>query len=170
MMVWSGFLASLAAVLAATLLPWSNFVGHSHWAQVQWIPFYGRRLDWFEIAANGALFVPLGYFAGGFLAVNLPGKKPLWVLVGATLLSTIGRIYTNLLARAISIGHRHRLQRRWRGAWPGDFSPALVSSLEYRAPGAASPGGERPLSQLTVRELSVRFGRPRKKYLNRCMM
>ena len=88
MMVWSGFLASLAAVLAATLLPWSNFVGHSHWAQVQWIPFYGRRLDWFDIAANVALFVPLGYFAGGFFAVLLPGKKQLWVLVGATLLST----------------------------------------------------------------------------------
>ena len=88
MIGWGGFLASLAAVLAATLLPWSNFVGHSHWAQVQWIPFYGRRLDWFDIAANAALFVPLGYFAGGFLAVGLPGKKPLWVLVGATLLST----------------------------------------------------------------------------------
>ncbi len=85
---WSGFLAALAAVLAATLLPWSNFVGHSHWAQVQWIPFYGRRLDWFDIAANVALFVPLGYFAGGFFAVLSPGKKQLLVLAGTTLLST----------------------------------------------------------------------------------
>ena len=85
----SGLLASLAAVLAATLLPWSNFVGHSHWAQVQWVPFYGHRLDWFDIAANVALFVPLGYFAGGFLSVLLPGKKTLWVLVGAALLSTL---------------------------------------------------------------------------------
>ena len=88
MIGWGGFIASLAAVLAATLLPWSNFVGHSHWAQVQWIPFYGHRLDWFDIAANLALFVPLGYFAAGFLAVRLPGKTQLWVLVGATLLST----------------------------------------------------------------------------------
>jgi glycopeptide antibiotics resistance protein len=84
-----GLLASLAAVLAATLLPWSNFVGHSHWAQVQWIPFYGHRLDWFDIAANVALFVPLGYCASGFLCTVLPGEKQLWVLVGAALLSIL---------------------------------------------------------------------------------
>lgn len=88
-MSFSGLLASIAAILAATLLPWSNFVGHSHWAQVQWVPFYGRRVDWFDIAANVALFVPFGYFAGGFLSALLPEKKTLWVLVGATLLSTL---------------------------------------------------------------------------------
>ena len=32
-MSFSGLLASIAAILAATLLPWSNFVGHSHWAK-----------------------------------------------------------------------------------------------------------------------------------------
>ena len=87
-MAWSGFLAALAAVLAATLLPWSNFVGHSHWAQVQWIPFYGHRLGWFDIAANIALFAPFGYFAGGLLSAPSRKKKNLWVLVAATLLST----------------------------------------------------------------------------------
>ena len=84
----SGLLASIAAILAVTLLPWSNFVGHSHWGQVQWLPFYGRRLDWFDMAANVALFVPLGYFAGGFSSARLRMNRTLWVLLGATLLST----------------------------------------------------------------------------------
>jgi glycopeptide antibiotics resistance protein len=88
-MSFSGLLASIAAILAVTLLPWSNFAGHSHWAQVQWAPFYGHRLDWLDIVANVALFLPFGYFAGGFLSALLPGKKTLWVLVGATLLSTL---------------------------------------------------------------------------------
>ena len=88
-MSFSGLLTSIAAVLAATLLPWSNFVGHSHWGRVHWVPFYGHRLDWLDIAANVALFLPFGYFAGGFLSALLPGKKQLWVLVGATLLSTL---------------------------------------------------------------------------------
>jgi glycopeptide antibiotics resistance protein len=87
-MSFSGLLASIAAILAATLLPWSNFVGHAHWAQVQWVPFDGHRLDWFDIAANVGLFVPFGYFAGGFLSAVLPEKKTLLVLVAATLLST----------------------------------------------------------------------------------
>jgi len=87
-MSFSGLLASIAAILAATLLPWSNFVGHSHWAQVQWIPFYGHRLGWFDIAANIALFAPFGYFAGGLLSAPSRKKKNLWVLVAATLLST----------------------------------------------------------------------------------
>lgn len=85
----SGLLASVAAIVAATVLPWSNFVGHSHWAQVQWLPFYGHRLDWFDIAANVVLFVPFGYFAGGFLSALLPGKKAALVLVGSALLSTL---------------------------------------------------------------------------------
>ncbi|MGZ8483692.1 MAG: VanZ family protein [Candidatus Binatia bacterium] len=87
-MSFNGLLASIAAILAATLLPWSNFVGHSHWAQVQWIPFYGHRLDWLDIAANFALFVPFGYFAGGLLLIPWRKRKNLWVLVAATLLST----------------------------------------------------------------------------------
>ena len=125
----SGFLVSLAAVLAATLLPWSNFVGHSHWAQVQWIPFYGRRLDWFDIAANVALFAPLGYF-GAFLAVLLPGKKQLWVLVGATLLSTSAefiQIYSHgRFPSATDIG----CNIVGAAAWSHDFSPVLARQRE----------------------------------------
>lgn len=87
-MDFTGLLASIAVILAATLLPWSNFAGQSDWAQVQWVPFYGHRLDLFDIASNVALFVPFGFFAGRFLSALFREKKTIWVLVSATVLST----------------------------------------------------------------------------------
>jgi len=87
-MGFRGLLASIAVILAATLPPWSNLVGHSHWDQVQWVPFYGHRLDWFDIAANVALFVPFGYFAGRYLSALFCKQRTIWVLVSATVLST----------------------------------------------------------------------------------
>jgi glycopeptide antibiotics resistance protein len=43
--------------------PWSNFVGHSHWVLVEWVPF-SRGVFPFDIVANIALFVPLGLTLG----------------------------------------------------------------------------------------------------------
>jgi glycopeptide antibiotics resistance protein len=80
-------LASIGVILATTLLPCSNFVGHSHWNQVQWIPFYNHRVDLFDIVANVVLFVPFGYFASCCLPDFLCDKKTMWVLASATLLS-----------------------------------------------------------------------------------
>jgi glycopeptide antibiotics resistance protein len=45
-------------------LPFSNFVGHSHWEYIQWLPttdnFRSQRFL-FDMVANMALFLPLGY-------------------------------------------------------------------------------------------------------------
>lgn len=83
----SGLLAAIAAILVATLLPWSNFVGHSHWSQVQWVPFLGHRLDWFDIVANVVLFIPFGYFAAGLPRPPWRANKIYSVLAAALLLS-----------------------------------------------------------------------------------
>ena len=88
-MAFRGLLASIAVILAATLLPWSNFVGHAHWTQIQWNPFYSRQLDLFDIAANVARFAPFGFFAGGYLSAHSREKRIVWVLVAASLLSTL---------------------------------------------------------------------------------
>ncbi len=44
--------------------PFTNFVGHSHWEYIQWLPtsdiFLSRRFL-FDIVANMTLFLPLGY-------------------------------------------------------------------------------------------------------------
>ena len=56
--LWALFIA-----LAGTL-PLTNFVGHSHWEYIQWLPtadnFRSRRFL-FDVVANVALFLPLGY-------------------------------------------------------------------------------------------------------------
>lgn len=54
---------ALLIVLAGTF-PFTNFVGHSHWESIQWLPtahnFRSRRFL-FDVLANVALFLPLGY-------------------------------------------------------------------------------------------------------------
>lgn len=56
--LWALFIALVG------LLPLTNFVGHSHWEYIQWLPtannFRSRRFL-FDIVANMALFLPLGY-------------------------------------------------------------------------------------------------------------
>jgi glycopeptide antibiotics resistance protein len=83
----AGLVAAIVLILAATLLPWSNFVGHSHWHQVQWLPFLGHRLDWFDIIANIALFVPFGCFAGDLARTPWRTNQVCRVLGAALLLS-----------------------------------------------------------------------------------
>ncbi|OGW49967.1 MAG: hypothetical protein A2V62_07770 [Nitrospirae bacterium RBG_19FT_COMBO_58_9] len=64
--LWGLFIALVG------ILPLTNFVGHSHWEYIQWLPtsnhFRSRRFL-FDIAANIALFLPLGYL----LAQAYPG-------------------------------------------------------------------------------------------------
>jgi glycopeptide antibiotics resistance protein len=56
--LWALFIALVG------ILPLTNFVGHSHWEYIQWLPtadnFRSRRFL-FDILANMALFLPLGY-------------------------------------------------------------------------------------------------------------
>jgi glycopeptide antibiotics resistance protein len=68
----------IVVILGLTTMPWMNFVGHSHWDQVRWIPFYDHPLAMSDILANVVLFVPFGFFLGR----ALPGASPkrVWTL------------------------------------------------------------------------------------------
>ena len=53
--------ASVALIVAATTMPWSAYyVGHSHWAQVEWVPF-SRLLRPDDFLLNVLLFLPFGF-------------------------------------------------------------------------------------------------------------
>lgn len=56
--LWALLIAMVGAI------PFSNFVGHSHWEDIQWLPtadnFRSPRFL-FDLAANMVLFFPLGY-------------------------------------------------------------------------------------------------------------
>jgi glycopeptide antibiotics resistance protein len=46
------------------VLPLRNFVGHSHWEYIVWIPSFEQltsRRNLFDMAANTTLYIPLGF-------------------------------------------------------------------------------------------------------------
>ena len=61
-MAAAALIGSLLLIVMATTMPWSRFVGHPHWRNVEWIPFsYRFRPE--DLLLNVLLFVPFGYSA-----------------------------------------------------------------------------------------------------------
>ena len=52
--IWS------ALIIAATV-PTKDFVGHTHWQKVQWIPFISPPVKLVDVVVNIVLYVPFGY-------------------------------------------------------------------------------------------------------------
>ena len=50
-----------SAVILAVTVPWTDFVGHTHWGKVQWIPFVSPPVKPLDIAGNVLLYLPFGY-------------------------------------------------------------------------------------------------------------
>ena len=85
-LLWIGWVLVIGAV---TLLPWSNYVGHSHWSSVRWFPFRTEEMsqDFFvDFFANVLLFVPFGYLQLRAGLVS-PRRKLLSTAIAALALS-----------------------------------------------------------------------------------
>lgn len=54
------FVAWSAVILAVTV-PWTDLVGHTHWAKVQWVPFRSPPVKAIDVVANILLYIPFGY-------------------------------------------------------------------------------------------------------------
>ncbi len=85
-LLWLGWILVITAV---TTLPWSNFVGHSHWSSVRWIPLQGMQWNrdyLVDLTGNVLLFVPFGYLQmqAGLI---LPRRRLLSVSMAALALS-----------------------------------------------------------------------------------
>lgn len=84
------FCGAIAVIVAVTTMPWSvYYVGHSHWAHVEWVPFtrWVRPLD---VVLNIALFIPLGASAAAAWSSPDPGstaRRRRAIVAGACLLS-----------------------------------------------------------------------------------
>ena len=98
---------SLALIVAATTMPWSwYYVGHSHWAAVEWVPFSKRfRPD--DLILNVLLFVPFGFtavraVAGNAAAATTAGVNP--SRSGRTSPSTRAIVGTVVAGCLVSIG------------------------------------------------------------------
>ena len=55
----AGPLLAIGLIVFAAV-PWWSFRDHSHWDKVEWVPFTAPVLGLRDVAANVALFVPLG--------------------------------------------------------------------------------------------------------------
>ena len=76
-------LAAWSALIVAGTVPWADFVGHTHWQKVQWIPFSSPPVRVRDIVGNVAFYFPFGYF----LMTAFPSRARVWhaVLLGGAL-------------------------------------------------------------------------------------
>jgi glycopeptide antibiotics resistance protein len=91
------WLLSIALIVGITTMPWSNYVGHPHWDQVRWIPFY-PPLAFLDILGNVVLFLPFGYFFPRALRGSSSGRSWGLPVLLATALSTaveLFQVYTH---------------------------------------------------------------------------
>ncbi len=81
-------------ILAIGMLPLKNFVGHSHWEYIKWIPTskdlsspaYLFDLG-FDLIANTLLFLPLGYLLSRRQPLPNAAHRLLWVAAVGGLIS-----------------------------------------------------------------------------------
>lgn len=88
----AGLATNLLVILAATTWPWSDFVGHAHWANVEWIPF-SRRVRLLDFALNVLLFLPFGACASHLLRRLPPTARVALVTVLGCALSVTVEAY-----------------------------------------------------------------------------
>ena len=79
-------------IVMVGVLPLRNFVGHSHWEYIKWVPTADDLrspkylIDIFsDIVGNTALFFPLGYFLSRLLTSSGPSRQLLLAVgIGGT--------------------------------------------------------------------------------------
>ena len=136
----------IVLILMAGVLPLSNFVGHSHWEYIKWVPSASDLrspkylVDIFiDIVGNTALFFPLGYFLSRLLTSSSPSRQ--WLLaagIGGTLslsiefyqvychsrFPSIFDVITNVTGTLMGI--HFSLSRK--GALPAPQNPTVIPS------------------------------------------
>lgn len=83
-------IAWAVGILMIGILPLSNFVGHSHWEYITWVPTLDDLRSWkhiFDLAANTILFIPYGYFLARSVGSS-PARGSGIAIGSATLLSS----------------------------------------------------------------------------------
>jgi glycopeptide antibiotics resistance protein len=79
-MWWKLWLVWIVIVVGLTTMPWKNYVGHSHWRLVHWVPFQ-QPLVLTDVLSNVALFTPFGYL----LRRAAPSWSAKWMWIATVL-------------------------------------------------------------------------------------
>ena len=142
----------IVLILMVGGLPLSNFVGHSHWEYIKWVPTAEDLrspkylIDIFsDIVGNTALFFPLGYFLSRLFTSSSPSRQLLLAAeIGGTLslgiefyqvychnrFPSIFDVITNLTGTLIGV-HFSLSKKSTR---PPPQNPALTPIQPHRTP------------------------------------
>ncbi len=142
----------IVLIVMVGVLPLRNFVGHSHWEYIKWVPTVEDLrspkylIDIFsDIVGNTALFFPLGYFLSRLLTSSSPSRQLLVAAgIGGTLslgiefyqvychyrFPSVFDVITNVTGTVIGV--RFSLSRK--NALPAPQNPTLTPIPPDRTP------------------------------------
>lgn len=103
------------AVILAAVVPW-DFVGHSHWMKVQWIPFSSPPVKPIDIVANVALYLPFGYLVA---ARSANPRRP-WIAIALAAVLSLATEWTQVYSHSRFPSVQDVLCNvvgAWVGAW-----------------------------------------------------
>jgi glycopeptide antibiotics resistance protein len=106
--VWS-------ALIVAATVPW-DFVGHTHWQKVQWIPFRSPPVKLFDIVGNIALYLPFGYT----MVRASAGRARVWHAVGLAAVLSLTLEWSQLYSHSRFPSVQDvvcNVSGAWVGAW-----------------------------------------------------
>jgi glycopeptide antibiotics resistance protein len=109
-------LAAWVAVILAAVVPWTDYVGHSHWGKVQWIPFSSPPVKPIDIIANVLLYLPFGYLG----VAGSGSRRRGWIVVGIaavlSLLTEWTQVYSHYRFPSMQDALCN-IAGAWLGAW-----------------------------------------------------
>ena len=83
------------AVIAAAVVPWHDFQGHTHWGKVTWLPFVSGPLRLRDVVANVLLFVPLGAAVARGSSTHHMIRNATLVGAGVSLVGEWAQVYSH---------------------------------------------------------------------------
>ncbi len=139
-------LLPLWALLIALVgtLPLTDFVGHSHWEYIQWLPTANNlrsRRFLFDIVANMVLFLPLGYLLDRSRSTTT-ARRSLFLAAGAA-----GLLSLSIEWFQVYCHNRHPSPTDVVSNVTGSLIGAFLSTFRQRK--APSPPEPHPHSQPT---------------------
>ena len=88
-------LALAIAVIAAAVVPWGDFQGHTHWDKVGWIPLVSPPVRLRDIIANLLLFAPLGIAVALNTAPSLTSRRCAALAAGLSFAGEWTQLYSH---------------------------------------------------------------------------
>lgn len=123
-------------VILACVVPWTGWVGHEHWAKVNWVPFSTAPgpLRLRDLWVNLLLYVPLGWFlAAGQRSTG-------WIVPAAGVVSAVLSLLTEW-TQVYAHGRFPTMTDVAMNTIGGLVGAALASRINRPAPPGARPGG-----------------------------